>query len=231
MQLISPEVLAAAKGLSPGAAGFLLFVGFLLWAFGWRWQKFWVVFGITTAAGVLGLSAGKAAGGQVLAIGVLLAFAGGVMALEVAKILAFVAGGVGAWLAAQSVLPAAQELWAVFLAGGLFGVILYRLWTMLLTSFAGVLVSWHAALVLSGPAAKFDAVAWIGEHTAAVNGAVLVVTVLGVLMQTITAPGPAEPKAEKPEKKPKEKKADAGGEKKDAGKSASWWRPAAAKAA
>ena len=58
---------------------------------------------------------------------------------ELAKILAFVAGGVGAWLAVQWVLPQAQELWAVFLCGGLFGVLLYRLWTMMLTSLAGTL--------------------------------------------------------------------------------------------
>ena len=60
MTLISPEVLVELKGLSPGAGGFLAFVGLLLWVLGWRWHRFWIVFGITTAAGVIGLSAGKA---------------------------------------------------------------------------------------------------------------------------------------------------------------------------
>lgn len=218
MQLISPDVLTAANGLSPGAAGFALFVGFLLWAFGWRWHKFWVVFGITTAAGVIGLSAGKAAGGQVMAIGVLLAFAGGVMALEVAKLLAFTAGGVGAWLAVQAVLPAAQEMWAVFLAGGLVGVILYRLWTMLLTSFLGVVLSWHAALVLAGSSAVPDPAKWAADHAAALNGGVLVASLLGIAMQAATTPaGPAK-EAKKEKKAKKSEPAEDEDEKKS-----SWW--------
>src|SRR4051812_27712020 len=107
MRLISPDVLNSAAGLSIGAAGFALFVGLLLWSCGWRWHKFWVVFGITTVAGLLGLSAGQAAGGQVLVLGILLAFAGGVMALEVAKLLAFVGGGIAAWISVQTVIPQA----------------------------------------------------------------------------------------------------------------------------
>src|SRR4051812_24729306 len=149
MRLISPEILNAAQGLSLGAAGFTLFVGLLLWSCGWRWHKFWVVFGITTTAGIVGLSASQATGGQVLVLGVLLAFAGGVMALEVAKLLAFAGGGLGAWLAVQMVLPEAHEMWAVFLSGGLFGVLLYRLWTMVLTSLLGVLIAGHAVLAMA----------------------------------------------------------------------------------
>lgn len=214
MQLISPDVLNAANGLSAGASGFILFVGILMWMFGWRWHKFWVVFGITTAAGILGLNAGQAAGGQVMAIGVLLAFAGGVMAMEVARLLAFAVGGMAAWLAVQLVLPAAQEMWAVFLAGGLFGVILYRLWTMLLTSLLGVLLSWHAAFAMAGPLGRFDAVNWVAEHSAALNGGVIIVTLLGVIVQTIAA-------SERPEEKKKEVKPEKPAEV----KKESWWEP------
>ena len=143
MQLILPDVLTAARGLSPGAAGFLLLVGLLLWAVGWRWHRFWIVAGISLAAGLLGLNAGRAAGGtQIMAAGILLAVAAGMMALELAKVFAFVAGGCGAWLAAQWVFPQAQELWAVFLSGGLFGLLLYKLWTMLLTSLGGTTYDW-----------------------------------------------------------------------------------------
>jgi hypothetical protein len=210
MQLISPDILAEAQGLSIGAAGFFIFVGLLLWFFGWRWHRFWIVFGISTAAGMIGLTAGKAAGGQVLVIGLLLAFAGGVMALELAKILSFLAGGVGAWLAVQTVLPGAQEMWAVFLSGGLFGVILHRLWLMLLTSLCGVLLSWHAALTLAGTLAGLNAATWAADHTAALNGAVIAVTIIGVLVQTLTAPRePADtPQAETKKDKKKTKKAE-----------------------
>lgn len=185
MQFIAPDVLEAARGLSAGAAGLLTLGGFLLWAFGWRWHKFWVVFGITLAAGVAGLSAGQAVGGrQVMVVGVLLAVSAGMLALELAKVMAFTTGGVAAWVAAQTVLPQAQELWAVFLAGGLIGVVLYQLWTMLTTSFLGVLLCWHGGFALAEAVAHgFDAAGFATQHTAALNGGVIAVAVIGVLVQ------------------------------------------------
>src|SRR5262249_13974232 len=147
MQLIVPDVLADAKGLSAGAAGFGVLLGLLLWTFGWRWHRFWVVFGVTLVAGLVGLNFGQAAGGQVFAGGILLAVAAGMLALELARILAFVAAGVAAWVAVQTMLPGARELWAVFLAGGLLGLLLYKFWAMLLTSFAGAVLFGHSLLL------------------------------------------------------------------------------------
>ena len=227
MQLILPDVLTAARGLSPGAAGFLLLVGLLLWAVGWRWHRFWVVFGITLTAGLIGLTAGQSAGGQVMVVGVLLAVAAGMLALELAKILAFVTGGVAAWAAAQAVLPQVQELWAVFLSGGLIGVVLYQLWTMLTTSFLGVLVTWHAGFVLAEQFAKgFDAAKWVGDHAAALNGGVAVVAILGVLVQRWTAPRPEsadEPRQEKRSKKAASRRED---DEPDDEEARGWWRRA-----
>ena len=149
MQLIAPDILAEARGLTGAMAGTICVLGIALWLFGWRWHRFWVVAGITLAAGLIGLNAGRTSGGtQVMAVGILLAVSAGLLALELAKVLAFVAGGCGAWLAVQWVLPQAQELWAVFLCGGLLGLLLYRLWTMLLTSLMGVLLAGHASLLL-----------------------------------------------------------------------------------
>ena len=210
MHLIDPDVIAAAKGLSFGAAGFAVFVGLLLWSLGWRWHRFWVVFGITLGAGLIGLTAGKSAGGSVMIVGVLLAVAAGMLALELAKILSFVSGGAAAWIAAQAVLPQVQELWAVFLAGGLLGVVLYQLWTMLLTSLLGILVIWHAGFVLLGQILNFDASKWVGEHAVALNGGVIAVAVIGVLVQTRTAEkkpvAEEEADSEDEESKPKKEK-------------------------
>ena len=167
MQLIVPEILAEARGMTPAMSGTLCALGVALWLFGWRWHRFWIVAGITLAAGLLGLNAGRAAGGtQIMALGILVAVAAGMMALELAKVFAFVAGGCGAWLAVQWVFPQAQELWAVFLSGGLFGLLLYRLWTMLLTSLAGVLVASHAALLLLEAPLGFNAVNWVTANQA-----------------------------------------------------------------
>jgi hypothetical protein len=162
------------------------------------------------------LAAGRG-GGQntpVMAIGILLAVSAGMMALELAKILAFVAGGVGAWLAVQWVLPQAQELWAVFLCGGLFGVLLYRLWTMMLTSLAGTLLTAHAGLLLLEPVLKFDAPTWAAANLSALNGLVVAFAVLGVLVQAAASKDEGEKKAEEmadeeeePDEKPKKKPA------------------------
>jgi hypothetical protein len=204
MQLIVPEILAEARGLTTAMTGTLCALGFALWLFGWRWHRFWIVAGITLAAGLLGLNAGRAAGGtQIMALGILIAVAAGMMALELAKVFAFVAGGCGAWLAVQWVFPQAQELWAVFISGGLFGLLLYRLWTMLLTSLAGVLIASHAALLLLEAPAGFDAVKWVSANQAALNGVAVALVVLGILLQAIAAPD-EEVKEPAQEKEPPE---------------------------
>jgi hypothetical protein len=210
MHLLCPAVLADAKGLSIGAASFFAFVGLLLWAFGWRWHRFWVVFAVTLTAGVVGIGAGRTGGTQVLVVGVLLSIAVGMLALEVAKITAFLSAGTAAWVAAQAVMPQAQELWAVFLCGGLIGVVLYRLWTMLATSLIGVLLFWHAAFLLLDTAGLFVASEFAEKHAAVLNGAVALVTVVGVGVQAWTgqaADAADKEKADKSEKKGKAKPA------------------------
>lgn len=227
MQLITPDILTEARGLTAAMSGTLCVLGVALWLFGWRWHRFWVVAGITLAAGLLGLNAGRAAGGtQIMAVGILLAVAAGMLALELAKVFAFVAGGCGAWLAIQWVFPQAQELWAVFLSGGLFGVLLYRLWTMLLTSLIGVLMTGHAALILLEPLGSFDAVKWVNANQAAVNGAVVGLTVLGIILQAIAAPDETAAKKEKSEDKEekKPKKTDTESKSDEDEKPVSWWQ-------
>jgi hypothetical protein len=181
--LIHPDILAEARGLSVGAAGFAFLVGMLLWGLGWRWHRFWIVFGVTLAAGLIGMNAGRVGGGQVLAVGILLAVTAGLMALEMARVLAFVAGGIAAWITVQSVLPAAREMWAVFLCGGLLGLLLYRLWTMLLTSSAGALLSIYAATILCDILFQIDAVSFARKNTAVLNVSVLIMALSGIVIQ------------------------------------------------
>jgi hypothetical protein len=188
MQFVSPDVLQEARGLSTAMTSTLLVLGVALWVFGWRWHRFWVVSGVTLAAGLLGLQAGRATGEtQTLAIGILLAVTAGLLALELARLVAFLGGGCGAWLAVQWVVPQAQELWAVFLSGGLFGVLLYRLWTMLLTSLAGVLLTTHAGLVLLEQGVIVEASQLVEHHQAAANGFVVGMVVLGIVLQALTS--------------------------------------------
>jgi hypothetical protein len=187
MQLIHPDILAEAKGLSIGAAGFATLVGVLLWGLGWRWHRFWIVFGITLTAGLIGLNAGQAVGGQVLAVGILLALAAGMMALEIARILAFLAGGVAAWIAVQTVLPAAREMWAVFLCGGLLGLLLYRLWTMLLTSTIGALFTVYGVVMMIEITTRADVISYAKKNAASLNLTVAILAGLGVVLQHFIA--------------------------------------------
>lgn len=232
MQLIQPDILVEGRGLTGAMAGTLLALGLTLWLFGWRWHRFWVVSSITLTAGMIGLNSGVAAGGQVLAVGLLLAVAAGMMALELARVFAFFAGGIAAWFVALWVLPQAQELWAVFLSGGLFGLIFYRIWTMLLTSSVGTLISWHAGLILLEPQLKTDLASWTGRNVAALNGAVVAWAVLGLLLQVAASPahssrGPAKaglPKEKPPAPKPEPPKPAANPDE-------AWWRRIIRKAA
>lgn len=120
-----------------------------------------------------------------LALGILLAVSAGVLALEVARVLAFAAGGLALWSAASALFPSARELWVAFLVGGLAGVVLYRLWTMLLTSLAGALVVGHAGLCLAERLAKLDAAAWAAAHAYLFNGVVIGATVAGLAAQSL----------------------------------------------
>ncbi len=201
MQLIAPDILMEARGLTVAMTGTLGALGLALWVFGWRWHRFWIVAGMTLTAGLIGLNAGRVhSGTQVMAVGLLLAVSVGMMAMELAKVLAFVAGGCGAWLAVQWVAPQAQELWAVFLCGGLFGLLLYRLWTMLLTSFLGVLLTAHAGLLLGEEIFSFDAVGWAAENAVLLNGVTVGLIVLGVVLQAIAAPDQQPPESVNPPK-------------------------------
>jgi hypothetical protein len=191
MMLLNPDVLLEAKGLSAGASAFFLFVGLLLWGCGWRWHRFWVVFGVTVAAGLFGLSAGRSAGTQVLVVGVLLAVSAGMLAIEIARIVAFLGGGTAAWVAAANVVPHAQELWAVFLCGGLLGITLYKLWTMLACSFLGILIGGHAGLLLLESLQKFPAAKWAANNVSAINGCIVAAVIFGVIIQAKTG-HPAE---------------------------------------
>jgi hypothetical protein len=233
MQLIAPDIIAEARGLTGAMSGTLCVLGIALWLFGWRWHRFWIVAGITLTAGLLGLNAGRSAGGtQIMAIGILLAVAAGMMALELAKVFAFVAGGCGAWLAVQWVFPHAQELWAVFLSGGLFGLLMYRIWTMLLTSLAGVLLTCHTGLLLVEGVLSFDAVTWVAANQAATNGVAVGLTVLGILLQAVASPEEeAEVKKEEKDDKKDDKKPEAKPESKpdsepakEKEKPVPWWR-------
>jgi hypothetical protein len=185
MQLIDPEILTAARGMSAAVCIAGLGVGFLLWLLGWWGHRFWIVLFTTVIAGIVGLSSGRAAGAQPFVAGVLLAITAGVMALALARMMTFVAAGVVTWLLVHRVAPGWDEPLLTFLVGGLLGLLLFRLWTMALTSLAGTLLMAYSGLCLAEQFHRFDAPDIAEHRTVLLNGLCLSVTVLGVGAQFV----------------------------------------------
>jgi hypothetical protein len=185
MHLIAPDVLAEASGLSPVVSGIGVLLGALMWVCGWRWHRVWVVVAVTLIGGLIGLQTGRVSGGHILAMGILLALSAGLLALELARVFSFIAAGTAVWLAASFLFPKGQELWVAFLIGGLLGALLFRFWTMLLTSFGGVLVGGHAGLCLAEQLFSVEAPQFAAQNAMILNGAGLAATALGVVAQSL----------------------------------------------
>ena len=183
MHLFAPDILTEARGLSPGVCVTAIVLGLLLWLFGWRWHRFWTVLSVTFAGAVYGLTTGDAGDAQVLAFAVLLALSAGLLALEMARLFAFAAGGTAVWLAVGSFFPNAQATNLYFLAGGLAGVLFYRLWTMAATSFLGALLAGYAGLVLAESQTTIDAAGWADRNSVFLSVAVGLMSALGIAVQ------------------------------------------------
>jgi hypothetical protein len=183
MQLIVPDLFAEVSRLSVGACIVGLILGLLLWTTGWWQHRFWVVAFITAGAGVYGLQQGKLAGVQPLVAGLLAAMAAGWMAVELAKVLAFIGGGAAGNLFVQSFAPNLHEPLLTFLCGGLFGVVLFRLWMLVLTSFFGAMVAVYCMLGLAQHLLKADIQGLVQNKPGLLNLVVFVTVLGGVLIQ------------------------------------------------
>ena len=187
MQLIAPDLLEPLVDFSLIGCIIGLAIGAALWLGGWWAHRFWIVLFATLTAGWVGLRSGTAAGMSPLVAGVLLAVSAGMLALALARVVAFIAGGVAVLLAVPLVLPAYDDRLLAFFAGGLAALLLFRWWMMTLTSFAGALIAGYSTLLLLDRLNKLEAVAWAEERATLLNWAVIGGTVLGVFTQYVLA--------------------------------------------
>src|SRR5262245_29073032 len=185
MQLIAPDILAEARGLSYPFTAIGIVLGALMWVFGWKWHRFWIVFITTVAAGVYGLSQQQALGPKMLAAGLLLAVAAGLLALDLSRFIAFSTTGLGFWLVVHAVVPTFQEPLISFLVGGILGLLLYRWQWMFLSSAIGVLLISHCMLLLIEKISglQFVAADWAAKNSLGLNISAIVVAVLGLAVQ------------------------------------------------
>ncbi|MEZ6143623.1 MAG: hypothetical protein R3B84_23915 [Zavarzinella sp.] len=183
MNLIAVDILAEARGLTMGVTGTGVAVGLALLLFGWKFHRVWTVAGVTVAGGIFGLTAGHADGRSALVLALLLSVSAGMLALEFARIFAFLAAGSTMWLIFHRLFPAWHDLWVVFLAGGLAGLLLYRFWTMILTSFIGTMLFFHAGLTMMGHLFEKNMAVWAGNHRTILSIGISVITLIGFLFQ------------------------------------------------
>jgi hypothetical protein len=219
MQLLAPDILEEARMLSPLLSGTGWTLGFLLWSLGGRTHRFWLAMCVTLTAGLLGLYLGRDYGMQPLVAGLLLAVSAGALALSLVRILLFAAGGFAALALLHGLAPAADEPIAVFLVGGLIGVLFYRFWIMTFSSAIGALLMAYSALALLDRLHRVDSVAWTGKNGPLLNWGCGSLIVLGVLVQFLlerrrqrkAAAAEAEPFEEAPPPPPPAKPAPPGG--------------------
>jgi hypothetical protein len=187
MDILSPEFLADlltdGQGLSPYIPGVGLGIGVVLWLMGSRGHRFWLSMAVTVIAGLAGLHAAPAMGVQPLVGGLLMAVCAGALALALVRLVVFAVVGVASLAVAQSVTPGWNEPVIFFLAGGLIGVVFFRLWVMALTSLAGSILIGYCGLCLAASLGRMDVVAIAKQQGRMLQFGGLALALIGVVIQ------------------------------------------------
>lgn len=184
MAILAPDLLELTRELSPAVSGLVTGLGLLLWLFGAHAHRFWLSVLVTVAGGVSGLVVGRDFSLQPLVAGLLMALAAGALALALARVGLFVAGGLAALLVARGLGLGWSEL-GTFLVGGLVGISLYRLWITALSSTLGALLMAYGGASLLDAMGQLDSPAWAARNGPLVNWALAVVSVLGMVAQFV----------------------------------------------
>lgn len=185
MHMISLDLLEDTCRLSPASNGLILLLGFALWIGGWQAHRFWIVLIATACAGMVGLRYAAALGSHPLIVGLLLAATAGLLALALVRVLAFAAGGAAAWFVVRSVGMPGNEPLLAFLVGGLLGLLLFRLWTMALTSGVGSLLILYSGLSLGTHFGKLQALELATTDATMLNGVWAGLSFLGLIVQLL----------------------------------------------
>lgn len=183
MQLVLPEILTDARGLSLPLPIAGLVMGLVLWALGWWSHRFWVVLVTTLAGGIFGLYEAPLWHMQPLAASLLLAVTAGMLALSLVQVGAFVVGGAVVLALLQALASAWNQPLLCFLLGGVLGLVLFRLMVMAFTSLGGAMLVAHCILCLCDQAGAINAVAYSQERWVLLNWLVGGAAVVGFILQ------------------------------------------------
>lgn len=183
MQLVAPDILADACGLSPGLASAGVAIGLVLWLLGWWSHRFWIVLTTTLLAGLIGLHHGPNLRTPALVAAPLLALAAGVLALALIRVFAFAACGLAGLLAVHALAPNLGQPLVCFVVAGLLGLLLFRVCIMALSSLVGAVLLSYSGLCLLNRYGALDAVAWTEQGAVLLNWICLLIALLGFIFQ------------------------------------------------
>ena len=149
MTIIAPDLLTDMLDLPLLAVALVAGVGFGLWITGWWLHRFWITVLTSLTTGLYGLRAAPQLGmAQPVVAGILLALAGGCLALALARLALFGIYGLAAWYLVQQTAPTYAYPLICITAGGLFSVFFFRFCIITLTSALGTVLMGYAGLVL-----------------------------------------------------------------------------------
>jgi len=184
MQLVVPEILAEVARLSPAATGVGLLLGLAIWCTGWLRRTFWVALTVTAGFGLYGVHLGRATGSHPLVTALLLGVSAGLLSLELGRVVAFISGGLATAMFLAHFVPTFPEPLLAYLAGGLLAVLLFKLWFLAVMGFAGSMVMTYCGLALGMRSLRIDSLQLAAARPSALNATVLVLTALGMVVQS-----------------------------------------------
>jgi len=183
MQVVIPDFIADLRELPLATMAAITLLGLALWSAGWWAHRFWMGLLTSFSAGIVGLRMGPEWGLDPMAAGLLLAVAGGCLALAICRVGLFGIYGIASWYLMQAVAPKAAQPVACIVVGGILAVLLYRFAVILLTSAAGTWILAHGGFLLAEHFGKFDAVEWVTAKRLWLNAGALVAVFAGVIFQ------------------------------------------------
>jgi hypothetical protein len=182
---LDAELISDLSAIPLPALGLVVLFGLGLWICGWWWHRFWITVLTSFLAGLVGLHWGPKLGvTQPVVAGLLLALAGGALALSLARVAIFAVYGLAAW---QIVLHFAAS-YAVplicFTGGGLVSVLFFRFSVMFLTSAAGTVLLAYGSLAFLETMTKWRLLVDLAEYELLVHLCLAGWVLLGVLIQS-----------------------------------------------
>jgi len=180
------DLLEDVRRLSPGLLFVALLVGVLLWGFGGRLYRFWVILLATLLGGAAGLEMGPSLGLQRLIAAALFGATAGALALSLFDVVVFLLGGAAATLGVLQIGTGQTDPLPFFLAGGLAFLLFRGFFLVVFTAAIGTALIGAGVIGLMESKLETGAPGWPEAHTDLVAGIGAVVCLLGCLAQWLT---------------------------------------------